>query len=108
MNGAVTGVRYMDEIFHPIVRPYAGAIGQDFVLMDDNARPHRARVVDQYLHQEGIERMEWPAKSPDLNPMNIAGTCCSAGYPLVLGNLGQSRSCKTCLFRNGTGFQWRT
>jgi hypothetical protein len=62
-NSTVTGVRYRDEILHPIVRPYAGAIGPDFILMDDNARPHRARVVDQYLETESIERMESP-RSP--------------------------------------------
>ncbi len=38
-DGALTGVRYRDEILHTFVRPYAGAVGQDFVLMDDNARP---------------------------------------------------------------------
>ena len=52
---AFTGVRYRDKILHPIVRPYAGACGPGFIMMDDNARPHRARVVDQYLEQEGIE-----------------------------------------------------
>ena len=71
-NGALTGVRYRDEILHPIVRPYAGACGPGFIMMDDNARPHRARVVDQYLEQEGIERMDWPARSPDLNPIEHA------------------------------------
>jgi hypothetical protein len=45
VQGTLTGVRYRDEVLHPIVRPFAGAIGEDFVLMDDNARPHRARVV---------------------------------------------------------------
>ena len=40
--------------------------------MDDNARPHRARVVDQYLNTEAIERMDWPARSPDLNPIEHA------------------------------------
>ena len=68
-NGTLTGVRYRDEILHPIVRPYAGAIGPNFILMDDNARPHRAIVVNDYLEAESIERMEWPAKSPDCNPI---------------------------------------
>ena len=40
--------------------------------MDDNARPHRSRLVNQYLEQETIERMDWPAKSPDLNPIEHA------------------------------------
>ena len=38
------------------------------VYQDDNARPHRARVVNDYLQQSGVNRMEWPACSPDLNP----------------------------------------
>ena len=71
-NGALNGVRYRDEILHPIVRPYAGACGLGFIVMDDNARPHRARVVDQYLEQEGIERMDWPERSPDLHPIQHA------------------------------------
>ena len=51
------------------VRPNAGAIGPQFIIMDDNARPHRARVVEEYLQQETIVRMEWPSCSPDLNPI---------------------------------------
>ena len=61
-------MRYRDEVVHNIVRPYAGATGPDFILMDDNARPHRARVVEQYLQDETIDRMDWPARSPDINP----------------------------------------
>ena len=68
-NGTMNAVRYRDEVLHPIVRPYAGAIGPDFILVDDNARPHRARIVNQYLQNEGIECLEWPARSPDLNPI---------------------------------------
>ena len=37
--------------------------------MDDNARAHRARVVTEFLEGQGIERMECPARSPDLNPI---------------------------------------
>ena len=40
--------------------------------MDDNARPHRARVVNDYLEDEGIERLDWPSRSPDLNPIDHA------------------------------------
>ncbi|GFX90208.1 hypothetical protein TNCV_2449831 [Trichonephila clavipes] len=34
--------------------------------MDDNARPHLAVIVEEYLKGLGLERMEWPARSPDL------------------------------------------
>ncbi|GFV55215.1 transposable element Tcb2 transposase [Trichonephila clavipes] len=68
-GGTVTGLRYRDEILDLYVRPYAAAIGNDFILMNDNARPHRARIVEEYLEDHGLERMEWPARSPDLNPI---------------------------------------
>ncbi|KAI3358851.1 hypothetical protein L3Q82_014738, partial [Scortum barcoo] len=57
-----------DEILRPLVRPYAGAVGPGFLLMQDNARPHVAGVCQQFLQDEGIDAMDWPARSPDLNP----------------------------------------
>ena len=71
-NGTLTALRYVNEILDVYVRPYAGAVGENFILMDDNARAHRARVTDQYLEQATIVRMEWPARSPDLNPIEHA------------------------------------
>lgn len=38
------------------------------ILQDDNAGPHRARVLIDYLQNVGLERMEWPASSADLTP----------------------------------------
>ena len=68
-NGSLTAIRYRDEILEPMVRPYAGAVGPGFLLMHDNARPHVARVCRQYLEDEGIDTIEWPSRSPDLNPI---------------------------------------
>ena len=69
IQGNLNGQRYLQEILTPLVIPYAGAVGEGFILMDDNARPHRARVVDQFLDDQGVERMDWPTNSPDLNPI---------------------------------------
>ncbi|GFW06360.1 transposable element Tcb2 transposase [Trichonephila clavipes] len=68
-DGSLTARRYSDEILRPIVVPYAAAIGDDFILMDDNCRPHRANLVEDFLFEEGIVRMEWPASSPVMNPI---------------------------------------
>ncbi|GFT55249.1 transposable element Tcb2 transposase [Trichonephila clavipes] len=38
LNGPLTDRRYRDEILRLIVVPYAAAIGDDFILMDDNCR----------------------------------------------------------------------
>ncbi|GFX50030.1 transposable element Tcb1 transposase [Trichonephila clavipes] len=40
--------------------------------MDDNARPHHANIVDECLQSEDITRMDWPAYSLDLNPIEHA------------------------------------
>ncbi|GFT82525.1 transposable element Tcb2 transposase [Trichonephila clavipes] len=38
--------------------------------MDDNARPHRANIVDECLQSEDITLMYWPAYSSNLNPID--------------------------------------
>ncbi|GFV76625.1 transposable element Tcb2 transposase [Trichonephila clavipes] len=54
-NGPLTARRYRDEILRPIVVPYAAAIGDDFILLDDNGEPHRAKLVENFLFMERIE-----------------------------------------------------
>ncbi len=39
------------------------------VFMQDGARPHTAKVTTEMLANEGVTLVEWPAKSPDLNPI---------------------------------------
>ncbi|GFX67257.1 transposable element Tcb2 transposase [Trichonephila clavipes] len=57
-DGPLTARRYRDEILRPIVVPYAATIGDNFIFMDENCRPHRANLVEDFLFEEGIVRME--------------------------------------------------
>jgi transposase len=68
-NGAMTAHRYVLECVESDVVPYASFIGENFLFMDDNARPHMARIVVRYLEQVGIRLLPWSANSPDLNPI---------------------------------------
>ena len=36
--------------------------------MDDNARSYRSRAVIEFLRQNAVSTIPWPAHSPDLNP----------------------------------------
>ncbi|GFV21241.1 transposable element Tcb2 transposase [Trichonephila clavipes] len=67
--GSVNGTRYCNEILLPYVRLFRGAMGLQFLFMDDNAPCHRTVAAEQLLESEDIERMEWPPRSPDLNPI---------------------------------------
>lgn len=35
IEGSLAGLKYRDAILHPIVRPIAGAVGEDFIFMDN-------------------------------------------------------------------------
>lgn len=65
----LTAIRYTQEVLENHVMPYAGFIGENMLFMHDNAKPHSAKIVKCYLQEVGIQTMEWPARSPDLNPI---------------------------------------
>nr|CAH7740087.1 unnamed protein product [Callosobruchus chinensis] len=66
-RGTMTGAYYLQNIIHAI----GNEIGDQFIFMDDNARPHCTRAVQQALENGNIARLEWPAMSPDMNPIDI-------------------------------------
>lgn len=65
----MTAQVYLEQVILPVVVPYAGAVGENFIFMQDNARPHVARIVMNVLEQQHISLLEWPAQSPDMNPL---------------------------------------
>nr|CAH7717156.1 unnamed protein product [Callosobruchus chinensis] len=65
----MTGAYYLQNIINAIVQLLRNEIGDQFIFMDDNARPHRTRAVQQALENRNIPRLEWPAMFPDMNPM---------------------------------------
>jgi hypothetical protein len=65
----LTADRYIGQCLETHVVPYAPFVGGNFLLMHDNARPHTARIVTNYLDTVEIPRLEWPARSPDMNPI---------------------------------------
>nr|CAH7750837.1 unnamed protein product [Callosobruchus chinensis] len=67
--GTMTGAYYLQNIINDIVQPLRNGIEDQFIFMDDNARPHRIRAVQQALENGNIARLELPAMSPDMNPI---------------------------------------
>jgi len=71
LDGTLTGQKYRDQILLSLVVPHFDChpLASRPFLMNDNTNPHRARIVQDYLQQESIELLPWPAMSPDMNPI---------------------------------------
>ena len=71
-NG-VTAARYRDQVLTPHVVPHFNR-HPNKTFQQDNARAHTARVTRDYLQQNNITVLDWPALNPDLNPFELYGT----------------------------------
>ena len=68
-DGYLTGVLYWgisQNTSVPFARHY---FGDNYRSQDDNATPHRVRVVPDFLQQGNVTKMEQPQRSPDCNPI---------------------------------------
>ena len=64
----LTAIRYCNEIVQPVIVPFLQQ-GHARILQQDNARPHVARHTITVLQRNNIATLDWPAKSPDLSPI---------------------------------------
>nr|CAH7746522.1 unnamed protein product [Callosobruchus chinensis] len=60
----MTGAYYLKNIINAIIQSLRNEIGDQFIFIDDNARPHRTRAVQHALENGNIARLEWPAMNP--------------------------------------------
>ncbi|GFT26919.1 transposable element Tcb2 transposase [Trichonephila clavipes] len=105
--GSVNGTRYCNEILLPYVRLFRGAMGLQFLFMDDNAPCNRTVAAEQLLESEDIERRRLAART--LPPVTIRELRLAlqdewAAMPQQLIDtlfLSMGRRCETCLAVRG-------
>ena len=63
----VTGAVYRRVLEEHLVSHGRAWYRNNWLLADDNTRPHRACVVNAYLHKQDIICMDWAPYRPDMN-----------------------------------------
>ena len=70
VKGILTGVRYRQILIHHLI-PSANKMCPDgFLFQHDNDPKHTSEVVKSYVRNKKVHVMEWPAQSPDINPID--------------------------------------
>ena len=67
--GNLNAVRYREDILLPHVVPFLQA-HPNMNPQHDNATSLTARSVRDFLQERNVSVLPWPAKSPDLNPID--------------------------------------
>ena len=67
-NGNLNARRYIDQILRPHIVPIFRQ-RQGLTFMHDNARPHTAIITREFLQQNNVPVLQWPARSPDCKPI---------------------------------------
>ncbi|GFV27849.1 transposable element Tcb1 transposase [Trichonephila clavipes] len=60
--------RYVSKVLEPVVFPYLQGMATS-ILQQDNARLHVTCIVQRFFVSHQIELLSWPARSPDLSPI---------------------------------------
>lgn len=67
--GGIDSDKYIDKIL-PLVEGFYNTLpSQERIFQQDNASSHSSRRTRQELLQRHIQTVVWPAKSPNLNPI---------------------------------------
>ncbi|GFV58698.1 transposable element Tcb2 transposase [Trichonephila clavipes] len=100
--GSVNGTRYCKEILLPYVRLFRGAMGLQFLFMDDNAPCHRTVSAEQLLESRRLVARTLPPVT--IRELRLALQDEWAAMPQQLIDtliLSMCRRCETCLAVRG-------
>ena len=60
---------YTNDVLAVEALPFIQFQSPNVTFMHDNARPHSAAITRQLLATNNVNFLDWPANSPELNPI---------------------------------------
>jgi transposase len=69
VQGTMTAIRYVDILKRYLINQNSKFNESSEVFQQDNAPCHTARLSKSFFSDNGITVLDWPANSPDLNPI---------------------------------------
>ncbi|GFW72482.1 transposable element Tcb1 transposase [Trichonephila clavipes] len=100
--GSVNGTRYCNEILLPYVRLFRGAMGLQFLFMDDNAPCHRTVAAEQLLESRRLAARTLPPVTIRELRLALQDEWAAMHQQLIdTLILSMGRRCETCLAVRG-------
>ncbi|MBW0535149.1 hypothetical protein O181_074864 [Austropuccinia psidii MF-1] len=73
----MTSTKMVQKVYQPGLLPFIACMEQAswihgfhcFLLMEDNSPIHTAQASTNWQNQHDIQKLDWPAHSPNLNPI---------------------------------------
>lgn len=69
LEGKQNAAKYCDTMDKHLIPPATRLYGTAYQYQQDNASIHTAKATKNWFEKKKITVIEWPAKSPDLNPI---------------------------------------
>lgn len=69
IDGIMNSDAYMEILKNQMLPSARNLLGRRYLFQHDNDPKHKSKKVTEFLHQKKVKVLEWPAQSPDLNPI---------------------------------------
>ncbi len=70
IEGKMNAAKYRDILDENLLQSAQDLrLGRRFTFQQDNDPKHTAKITKEWLHNNSVTVLEWPSRSPDLNPI---------------------------------------